>query len=395
MAQSKRSVLAQALRPAGPIVTPFNIVAALILAAGATMAIFRFGMGLGPSTNLTHMNPWGLWIGAKLCFVALAGGGFSICTAVYLFDMKEYKPIARSAVLTSLLFYSLFVVSLLLDLGRPWRILYPFVVQAGPTSFLFEISLCVALYSTVLFVELTPAVFEWLGWRLWRKVVLTMTIGLTIFGLLLSTLHQSSLGALYLLAPTKLHPLWYSSYIPVFFFVSSVAAGIAMVIVESALSHWAFRGNVRLNREQLDAITVGLAKAGALVLAIYFAIKVLGVTLGDHWALLSTPMGLWFLLELLGFVLLPCFLFTVGFREKRVQLIRFTAVLTILGIVLNRLNVTLVAFNWQLPPEERYVPHWIEIGLTISLIMAGIVVFRWVVNRMPILYEHAEYRGPQ
>lgn len=393
---SNRPALAEALVPAGPLVTPFNIVAGLILIGGAILSFFRFRDGLGATTNLSHAHPWGLWVGFDVVTgVALAAGGFVITSAVYLFGMKEYKPIVRPAILTAFLGYVLVVIGLFFDVGQPLRLHYPFTVQAGTTSALFEVALCVGLYLTVLFLEFSPAAFEWLGLRFWRKLAGAMTIGLTIAGLLLSTLHQSSVGALYLVVPTKLHPLWYSPYIPIFFFVSAVAAGISVIIVESMLSHRAFSGRVAISHEQLDAITVGLAKAGAIVLATYFAIKVLGIALGNHWDLLPTPMGLWFLVELLGFVLLPCFLFAIGFREKRIALIRFSAVLTVIGIILNRLNITQVAMNWQLPIEERYIPHWMEIGITVSLVTGGVVVFRWVVNRMPILYEHPEYRGPQ
>ena len=394
MTQSSRPGLVQILKPAGPIVTPFNIIAGIILAGGAVVAAYRFAMGLGPSTNLSHTYPWGLWVGFDVVTgVALAAGGFVVSSAVYLFGMKEYKPIVRPAILTAFLGYSLVIVGLLVDLGRPWRLPYPFLVQAGPTSALFEIALCVGLYHSTLFIEFTPAAFEWLGMKFWRKLGGGLTIAMTVFGLLLSTLHQSSLGALYLVVPTKLHPLWYSAHLPIHFYVSAIAAGISMVIFESMLSHRAFSGKVEISHERLDAITIGLAKAGAIVLAVYFGIKMIGITLDDDWQYLTTPMGHWFLVELLGFVLLPCFLYAIGFRERRAGLVRFAAALTVLGIVLNRLNVTFIAFNWQLPAEQRYVPHWMEILVTLSVVTAGVVAFRWIANRMPILYEHPEYRG--
>ena len=220
-----------------------------------------------------------------------------------------------------------------------------------------------------------------------------MTIALTIFGLILSTLHQSTLGAMYLITPTKLHPLWYSPYLPVHFFVSSAATGLSMVIFEGMLSHRIFNHQVEIDHEQFDRLTLGLAKAASIVLAIYFAIKVLGLAQGDKWRHLATPMGLWFLLEVVGFVLLPCFLFAIGVRDKRPGLVRFTAILVIVGIILNRLNVSIVAFNWSLPAKERYVPHWMEIWVTLSIIAAGLWAFRWIVNRMPILHEHPDYKG--
>lgn len=376
------------------IFTPFNVVAALILIVGAALTLLRFIKGLGATTNLTHLNPWGLWIGFDVMTgVALAAGGFVISSAVYLFGMEEYKPIVRPAILTGFLGYFLVVIGLLYDLGRYYRLPYPFVVQAGPTSPLFEIALCVALYLTTLFVEFSPAAFEWLGWKRWRKAVASMTIALTIFGLILSTLHQSTLGAMFLITPTKLHPLWYSSHMPIHFFVSAIGAGISMVIFEGMLSHRAFAHQVEISHEKFDSLTVGLAKAGAIVMASYFCLKVMGIALDNNWHYLGTPMGHWFLVELLGFVLLPCFLYMVGYRERRPGLIRFTAFLTIIGVVLNRLNVSIFAFNWQLPSELRYTPHWMEIWISLSIVTAGVVLFKWIVNRMPILYEHPHYKG--
>ncbi len=374
--------------------TPFNLIAGLILVIGAAVVLLRFVKGLGATTNLDHNNPWGLWIGFDvMAGVALAAGGYVTSAAVYIFGMKEYKPIVRPAILTGFLGYFLVVLGLAVDLGRPWHLPYPFILQAGPSSPLFEVALCVALYLTTLFVESTPAAFEWLGWKRWHKVVSSLTITLTIFGVVLSTLHQSTLGTMFLITPTKLHPLWYSAHIPVHFFVSSIASGISMVIVESMLSHRAFSHLVEITHEQLNKITFGLGKAGAVVLGVYFAIKVVGVVLGDKAHYLASPMGLWFLVELLGFVLLPCILYSMGAREKRTGLIRISAIITVIGIVLNRLNVSVIAFNYDLPAAERYIPHWMEIWVSVSLVTAGVVAFRWIANRMPILHEHPDFRG--
>ncbi len=385
---------AQESPPKRPLLTPFNIIATLILIAGVAAGLYRLAVGLGPSTNLDHVNPWGLWIGFDVMTgVALAAGGFTISSAVYLFGLKEYQPLVRPAILTGFLGYFLVVVGLLVDLGQPWRLPYPFAVQAGPTSALFEIALCVALYLTTLFVEFTPAAFEWLGWKRWRQLVHSMTIALTIFGLILSTMHQSTLGAMYLIAPSRLHPLWYSSHIPVHFFVSAVIAGLSMVIFESALSHRVFGDKVEITHEKLDEMTIGLAKAACVALGVYLAIKVVSLSLDNEWALLFTPYGHWYLFEILGFVVLPLIGYTIGFRERRPTLIRVSAVITVLGIVLNRLNVSIFAYNWQLPSHERYWPHPYEIIVTVALVTFGVVMFKWIANRMPILHEHPDWRG--
>ncbi len=210
--------------------------------------------------------------------------------------------------------------------------------------------------------------------------------------MILSTLHQSALGALFLMAPARLHPLWYSPFIPIYFFVSSVIAGLAMVIVESMLSRQIFSDQIDPRRHvDLDAITLGLGKAASVVLFTYFFLRLIGLADAGRWELLNTPMGGWFLVEMIVFVLVPCFMFAHAVRERNAGLVRATAVLTVAGIIVNRLNVSLIAFNWGVP--DRYFPSWMEVVVTITIITLGLLTFRWIVNRMPVLYEHPEYRG--
>ncbi len=377
------------------IFTPFNIVAGIILAVGGVLTILRFTGGLATVTNLSDYNPWGIWIGFDLLVgVALAAGGYVTSAAVYIFGMKKYHSAVRPAILTGFLGYALVVLALHYDVGRPWRLPYPFIVQQGTTSLLFEVGACVALYLAVLFIEFTPAPLEWLGFKRARNIVVKLTMLLTIFGVVLSTLHQSSLGALFLIAPSKLHPLWYSSYIPIYFFVSSIIAGLSMVIFEGALSYRFFKGNMdEEHMAEKDTLALGFGKAASLVLAGYFIIKVIGIAADNNWHYLATGYGAWFLVELLGFVALPCFLYAVGVRDRNVKLIRWTAAMTVLGIVLNRLNVSIIAFNYHLPSSERYFPHWMEIGISLFIVTLGLVVFKFIVTRMPVLYEHPEYKG--
>ena len=373
--------------------TPFNLIAGIIVIIGLIVTALRFTGGLASVTNLSDFNPWGIWIGFDLLVgVALAAGGYVTSAAVYIFGMKKYHSAVRPAILTGFLGYALVVVALHYDVGRPWRLPYPFIVQQGTTSLLFEVAACVALYLTVLFIEFSPAAMEWLGLKRARNLVVRLTLLLTIFGVVLSTLHQSSLGALFLIAPAKLHPLWYSPYLPVFFFVSSIIAGLSMVIFESTLSHRYFAAKMdETHMQEKDTVALGFGKAAALVLAGYFIIKVIGISEGNNWHLLGTNYGLWFLVELLGFVGLPCFLYAVGVRDKNLRLIKWTAVWTVLGIAVNRFNVCLVAFNWHLPSEERYFPHWMEIAISVFLVTVGIIVYRFIVTRMPILYAHPDY----
>ncbi len=374
-------------------ITPFNIIAGLIVLVGLFAAVVRFSQGLGAATHLTQTYPWGLWIGVDvLCGVALAAGGFTLGTAVYVFGMKEYEPIVRPAILTGFLGYFFVVIGLLFDLGRPWRLPYPMVYSYGVSSVMFLVAWHVALYLSCQFVEFCPAIFEWLNMKTFRKWVAGLTVAATVFGAILSTLHQSALGALFLLAPTKVHPLWYTPLIPLLFLVSAIIAGISMVIFESTLSHSIFRHQVDSNHAaSLDNLTIGLGKAASATLFAYFFLKIIALAHGQNWHLLGTPYGIWYMVEMLGFVLLPCFLYAWGVRERKVRLVRFTSGLAVIGIIINRVNVAIIGFNWNLP--VRYFPHWMEFAITISIITTGILTFRWIVNRMPVLYEHPEWKG--
>ena len=372
-------------------ITPFNIVAGIILILGFYAAIIRFVKGLGPSTNLSDAYPWGLWIGFDLLsYVALGATGYIIVTAVHLFRLKEYRPLVRPAILIGFLGYLFVGVSLLYDIGRPLRLPYPIFVSQGTTSVMFEVALCVFLYLTVLFIEFLPAPLEWLSLRKIRKWLVKITVALSVFGLILSTLHQSSLGAYFLIAQSKIHPLWYSPYLPVFFFVSSIVAGLSMIILVSMLSYRVFSSQIEnYDKKKFDKLTIGLGKAASVILLSYFCIKWLGVTHGNHWGLLNTPLGYWFLVEVFIFVLLPCFLYAWGVRRESATIVRFTSILTVIGIVINRINVTLVAFNWN--SDVRYFPSWMEFATSFTFITLAILIFRWVSNRMAIFYEHPDY----
>ncbi len=378
-----------------PIMSPFVIVTGILLVIGLFITVMRFTGGLAATTNLSDYNPWGIWIGFDLLVgVALAAGGYVTSAAVYIFGMKRYHSAVRPALLTGFLGYALVVFALHYDVGQPWRLPYPFIMQSGTTSLLFEVGACVALYLTVLFIEFTPAPLEWLGFKKARNLVVKLTMVLTIFGVVLSTLHQSSLGALYLIAPSKLHPLWYSGYLPVFFFVSSVVAGLSMVIFEGSLSFRYFKDKMdEAHMRDKEDVAFGFAKAASFVLAGYFAIKVIGIAVDNNWAYLATGYGAWFLVELLGFVALPAFLYAVAVRDRSMTLVKYTAGWTVLGIVVNRLNVSLIAFNWHLPASERYFPHWMEIGISLFIVTIGVIAFRFIVTRMPVLYEHPDYEA--
>ena len=304
-----------------------------------------------------------------------------------LFGLKEFHPIERPAILTAFLGYMMAVVGLLADLGRPWNIIQA-IFNYGTASVLFEVAWCVMCYSTVLLLEFTVPLWEWLGWKKIHAVAKKLLIALTVLSVIFSTMHQSALGSLFLLAPTKLHPLWYTPYIFIFFFISAIIAGLCMVIVESAISHRVFASQVEGHHVDVDRLTLGLGKAGAVVMFAYFFLKLQGVVDGHAWGYLSTGYGAWFLVEILGFVLLPSLLFAYGARNGKVKLVRFAGLLGVLGIVLNRLNVSLVAYNYNQP--VRYWPSWMEVSVSLALVVIGVLAFRWIVLRMPVLHPMKE-----
>jgi Ni/Fe-hydrogenase subunit HybB-like protein len=368
------------------LMTPWDMVFALILIAGVPLIVYRFAFGLGAATNLSQSFPWGIWIGIDmLSGIALAAGGFTIATAVYILGIEKYHPIVRPAILTGFLGYLFAVIGLLCDLGSPWRIIVPIFRSWGTQSIMFEVAWCVFLYSTVLFLEFTPSMFEWLNWPKARRFMLRLTIALTVLGVVLSTLHQSSLGGLFLMAKGKLHPLWYSPYIPLFFFVSAVAAGLSMVIVESSLSHRLFGSQIDPDQHvDLDDLAIGLARAVSVVLFAYFFIRLQGLLDWGAVSLLPTKYGAWYLFEMLGFILGPSLLFAHAARTQKVRLIRVLAAWTVLGLVVNRLNVSVIAMGWQVSPH--YVPSLMEMITTLTIITIGVLTFRWIVNRMPVLH---------
>lgn len=378
--------LAGELKPKGKFLTPFNIISIPIMIAGIILIVIRFWKGLGSVTNLTQEVPWGLWIGFDVVTgVAFAGGAYVITFMVYILNMHKYHSIVRVTVLNGFLAYVFYAGALLLDLGRPWNVINPIIGNSfGTSSVLFLVAWHFLLYMIAQLIEFSPAIAEWLGAKRIRKLLSGMTVAAVIFGITLSTLHQSGLGALYLMAKDKIHPLWYSEFIPVMFFVSSIFAGLSMVIFEGSISHKVFFNQVsEENHKAQKNIVIGLSKICAVAMFAYFFLQVLVFVHGKHWDLLNTKMGYWYLLEMIGFVLVPMLLFIYSFRRNNVQMVKVAAILTMLGVIMNRLNVTVIGFRWD--AAIRYIPTWMELVVTLTVIFTEIWIFRWIVNRMPVL----------
>jgi Ni/Fe-hydrogenase subunit HybB-like protein len=306
---------------------------------------------------------------------------------VYILNMKKYHSIVRVTVLNGFLAYVFYAGALLLDLGRPWNVVNPIIGNSfGTSSLLFLVAWHFLLYMMAQLIEFSPAIAEWLGAKRARNILSGMTIAAVIFGITLSTLHQSGLGALYLMSKEKIHPLWYSEFIPILFFVSSIFAGLSMVIFEGSISHKVFHNQIsEKNQRSQKSIVFGLAKICAGAMFAYFFLQLLVFIHSKRWEYIDSPMGYWFLVEMFGFVFLPMLLFLYGYRKSSVIIIRIAAIMTMLGIILNRLNVTVIGFRWD--AAVHYVPGWMEIIVTLTVIFTEIWIFRWVINRMPVLRD--------
>ncbi|HNW59436.1 MAG TPA: Ni/Fe-hydrogenase cytochrome b subunit [bacterium] len=367
-----------------PKPTFWTFVLAAIWAAGLFSTLYRFYYGLGAATHLSDRFPWGIWIGFDILIgVGLAAGGFAIAATVYIFNLKAYKPIARSTILTAFLGYVLVITALMFDLGKPYNV-WHVIIMWNPHSVMFEVGWCVMLYTTVLFLEFLPVVFERFRLERWQRLFHNITIPLVIIGVLLSTLHQSSLGTLYVLVASKLHPLWYSGMLPVFFFISAIAGGLAMVIFESYLSARAF------GKELEHALLVNLSRVIAVVIGIYLVLRIQDMAGRGalNYIVDGSAESIYFLVEiLLGFVTPMVLFFIPRVRANKAWLF-FGAVLVLFGFIMNRLNVAITGMTRYSGVD--YLPSWMELAVTLSVVAAGIVAFRFAVKFLPVFGANEE-----
>jgi Ni/Fe-hydrogenase subunit HybB-like protein len=358
--------------------TFWKIVFVILMAAGIYATFVRFTRGLGQTTNLSDQFPWGIWVGFDvLCGVMLAAGGFTLTAAVHIFNLKRLQPIVRPTVLTAFLGYLLVSVALMFDLGRPYRIWHPLIMR-NPHSVMFEVAYCVMLYTTVLGLEFSPIVLERFHLHKAMKIIHGAVIPLVIGGVLLSTLHQSSLGSLYLIMPEKLHPFWYSPLLPVFFFLSAIAVGLAMTIFESSLSSKYF------GRELEIGILRELGRVLVVVLCVYAVLRfedlfhrgVLGKMLQP-----SYEMTL-FWLELALALIVPLILLSMRKVRNSANGLYVAAVLVLLGFITNRLNVSITGLESS--AGVHYIPRWTELAITVAITASGFAVFSLAVKYLPI-----------
>jgi Ni/Fe-hydrogenase subunit HybB-like protein len=340
----------------------------IFIALGAAAAVMRLTKGLGAVTNLSDSYPWGLWIGFDvMAGVALAAGGFTITAAVYIFGMEKYRPVAKPAILTAFIGYLMVMLGLFLDIGKPTAF-HHVVYMWQPASVLFEVAWCVLLYSAVLFFENISK----------NKAII---IPLVIAGITLSYGHQSSLGALFLMSEAKLPGLWWSTQMNNLFFLSAIAAGLAMVSLESILGHQSFK------LKQNEAILGGLARGTAIALAVYVVARLADLARnGAIGGMFGGEGSGMFLLEFVGGAILPMLLLFGMSSGKSLGGLIGAHGLVIAGVILNRFNVL---FYSQGDGVVSYWPTLWEIAVTLGIISLGIFLYRFAVVTWPIL-SHAE-----
>ena len=361
-----------------------SILSALVI-LGLVVVIIRYLNGLGAISNLSDGRAWGLWISFDLyCGVALAAGGFTLAGAVYIFNLKKYYPVVRPAILTAFLGYTLVILALLVDLGQPWYIWHA-IIYWNIHSPLFEVAICVMTYTTVLALEFSPVVFEGLSksnlpvlrrfnWHIPMRVIRAIQIPLVIAGVVLSTLHQSSLGSMLLMMPETLHALWYTPILPILFLASAVAVGPAMVIFESTLS-------TRIFGHKLDIdVLSGLSRAIPYILGLYLLLKLIDLMVAGEIGLIFSayPQSLLWWGEIIIGVIIPIILFSMPSVRQNRNAVFWTSVLVILGLVLNRFNVSLLALDIR--PGYIYFPHWMEIAISVGLVADALLVI-WLAHR--------------
>jgi len=410
------------------LLTSFNWVLLALIGFGGISLVARFALGLGGSTHLSDTYAWGLWIVFDLVWIAVAAGAFATAGLIYVFQRKDLYSMGRSAVLMGLLSYSFVMVTLVADLGLPWHF-YQLGIQAPEHSAMFEVSWCVGLYVTVLLIEFLPVPFERWGlkqamevWERWSGVYVAFAITLFVYllsrnliyaalaavlfslmafafrakgkkaepimlaiaAVTLSTMHQSSLGSLFLLMPDKLAPQWWSPAMPISFFLSSIAAGTGLIILVEMWIAKGWRRDLRI--QQLAAM--GQITFWSLLVYLVFRLGDMAVR-GQFGGAFSGKLGGLFAIEILLGGVVPLALLSRASLRSRPDVLFFGALLTTLGVVFNRVNVVILAMNLKgpMPPiaPATYSPTIFEWGVSIGLIAATIFLFGLGARLVPVL----------
>ncbi len=353
--------------------TPTTVVMVLIMLAGGLILLVRLFKGLGAVTNLNDGFPWGLWIGIDvLGGVAMAAGGFLIAGAVYILNMKKYRPIVRASILNAFFGYLLAATAITMDIGLPWNIWHP-IVMWQIHSVMWIVAIHVVLYTSTLATESSPMFFEKFGMEKAAGFIHKIIVPVVLFGVLLSTLHQSSLGAVYLITAKKLSPLWYNSQVPTLFLISAVMMGLSMVSLETILSEKYFGHKADIG------ILSGLARGVLITGIIYFLAKLFFLIKGPGIATAfnGSMEANMYLLEMIVSVIAPIILLSMKSVRENARSLFFVDILVVAGILLNRLNVSIFGvYRDQAATGLSYFPTWMEFVVTLAFISLSVVGFK-------------------
>ena len=352
-----------------------------VVGLAAAVTVVRFTRGLGTSTALSDTTPWGLWVGFDVMGgVALAAGGFVVAAIVYIFRREKYHSAARPAVLTAMLGYAAVAVGLMYDLGLPWNIWHP-TIYGNPRSPLFEVAWCVMLYLTVLVLEFVPVFLERTRFRKAYRFFLRLQLPLIVLGIMLSTLHQSSLGSLMLIMPFRLHPLWYTPLLPELFFLSAICLGLTVVIFESTITSWLYE------RKPETEMLSGLGRLAAISLSIYMAVRLIDLGRQDKLGMIFDGSGTsnLFLIEMGLLTLLPLILFAVPAVRRSANGVFIASVLGVSGLVFNRINTSGLAQVWATGSD--YFPFWTEFVISFGIVAGFALIFFFIQEHFPVNTE--------
>jgi Ni/Fe-hydrogenase subunit HybB-like protein len=366
-----------------PKLTFWRIVTIAIFVAGAWATYLRFAHGLYASTNLSDRMPWGMWVGfGTLCGVGLSAGAFALSGAVYVLGMERYRPIVRTAVLIGFLGYVSVMFGYMYEIGLPWRF-WHILVYWNHASMLFDVALCVMTYTTVLTLEFCPALIEKIPWARTRELVLhwhhRVTVAVVMAGVLLSSMHQSFLGGLFLISPGKLYPLWYTHNIHALFFLSAIAGGLAMTVVALYLSMRSLEARIEYR------ILQELGRVISLLLVVYVFFRGLDLlsTGGAHYLFKPVRETGFFWLEVVLLAIAPLILLQFKRVLNTPIYLYWTCCMVVMGFVINRLNVCITGFERSM--NVLYTPKWSEVASTLLLLAGCVIAFRLAVLYLDIM----------
>ena len=373
--------------------SPLVWVLLTLMGIAFVVAMIRYAFGIGAISDLSYSYPWGFWVSFDLFTgVAISSGAFLMAGMVYILRIKEFQPLLRPSVLTAFLGYIMVAVALLVDLGHPERIWYMMIFW-NHTSVLLEIGICVMSYLTVLAIEFAPVVFEGIKWQKFAHLIHRFILPFVILGVVLSTLHQSSLGSLMLIQPAKLYPLWWTPILPILFFVSAISIGLSMIILESTLSARYFHRGLETH------LLEKLAKAIPIALAVYLVIKFSQLAIAGDLKYLFTGglMSVLFWAEILIGVITPIILFSIKRIRQSANGLLLGAIILLLGMILNRFNVSWFGVKHPDPlfymptfmSNIHYMPTLPEISISLGIFSAGILAFGLAAKYLPV-FENKE-----